>query len=411
MCGYVSSPNKFFNEDRVVESPLPIYHNVEALRTSSNDAKLRVGDTVRRIMKNKIHNQSREPALFLSSGLDSSTLAVCAPEPLNTYTIGFASRSWNENSVAKSISDACGHKHRFINFGANDLYQGLDDYAANLNKPYSHPNGLATFLAMKEIKIKSDLVFDGSGADEIMGNVGQTGVDELRVNRGEKASAAFQLISFYRRLSVETKLLLTRCIPNSLINKYKFLTLSTAEEVIYFDFWKGVWFRELTGGQPDLPLALGKKISRLSESVDNNFHEYYVGWAWEAAMRRTLMWQAHFDLEVSMPLATQEFANTYLSLPRELRFKDQKIKAVLYSLIRDKEPTFTYSKRAISTPWDIIIRDSAWRPLLNELPDRLTFFNSNYMAKLVKRHLSRQQNHGERLFNLAILAKFLEHHR
>lgn len=126
-----------------------------------------------------VHLRADVPfGLFLSGGVDSSILAALisrkAPEPLRTWSLGFAdSAVHNELDAAAAVAARFGTRHATLEVSARDMLERLPHavWAADgLTGDYANlPVSLLAEKAGSEVKV----VFSGEGGDEVFAGYGR----------------------------------------------------------------------------------------------------------------------------------------------------------------------------------------------------------------------------------------------
>jgi asparagine synthase (glutamine-hydrolysing) len=110
--------------------------------------------------------------LFLSGGIDSSTLAGLmarlSAQPLVTFTAGFpGSAAADERSDAQRVAHAIGAHHQVVEMTERDFWQLAPSVAAALDDPTTDAATLPTYLLAKAAKDHVKVVLTGEGGDEI----------------------------------------------------------------------------------------------------------------------------------------------------------------------------------------------------------------------------------------------------
>ncbi len=119
------------------------------------------------------HLQSDVPlGVFLSGGLDSTSLVAFASRHLssvNTFTIGYAERSYSELEEARSVSRRYGTHHEEIVLTAQDFAQILPTVISQLDEPQGDWSTVPNYVLSKAVKKHATVVLAGAGGDELMG--------------------------------------------------------------------------------------------------------------------------------------------------------------------------------------------------------------------------------------------------
>ncbi len=110
--------------------------------------------------------------IFLSGGIDSSIVTAVASEhvskPLETFTIGFKEKTYDETQYAKIISQKFNtNHHEFI--VEPDIINILPKIIYYYNEPYSDSSAIPTFYLAENTKNYVKVVLNGDGGDESFG--------------------------------------------------------------------------------------------------------------------------------------------------------------------------------------------------------------------------------------------------
>ena len=119
------------------------------------------------------HLRSDVPyALFLSGGIDSSTLleliARCTSKPVVAATIGFpGSRAVDERAVARRIARSVSAEHHVVEMTERDFWNVAPRVAGALDDPTTDAAALPTFVLGETVGRWVKVVLTGEGGDEM----------------------------------------------------------------------------------------------------------------------------------------------------------------------------------------------------------------------------------------------------
>ena len=108
--------------------------------------------------------------VFLSGGIDSTTIAALATrhkQPLQTYSIGFVEKSFDESSWAELAAKRLGTVHDMRRFSGDDCVALLPEAAASLDEPFADPSFLPTLLLSRFTREHVTVALAGDGGDEL----------------------------------------------------------------------------------------------------------------------------------------------------------------------------------------------------------------------------------------------------
>jgi len=138
--------------------------------------------------------------LFLSSGLDSSAIAVLAgraQQGIQSFTLTFPDTEYDEGPLARVVAQRAGTHHTEVPLQGKDMLARLDEAINALDQPTM--DGINTYFvswAAREVGLK--VALSGLGSDELFGGY-RTFADTPKLARLEKVSrfipGAFRRIS------------------------------------------------------------------------------------------------------------------------------------------------------------------------------------------------------------------------
>jgi asparagine synthase (glutamine-hydrolysing) len=149
--------------------------------------------------------------VLLSGGVDSSVLCALAAqessEPVQTFSIGFQERSFDELDLARSVAERyrTDHHELILKPDAAELFPEI---AAAFDEPFGDSSALPTFLVCRLASEHVKVAMSGEGGDELFGGY-ETYVADLLSARGLGRAARLArplvelLPSSSRRVSLE----------------------------------------------------------------------------------------------------------------------------------------------------------------------------------------------------------------
>ncbi|WP_138935628.1 asparagine synthase (glutamine-hydrolyzing) [Roseovarius arcticus] len=108
--------------------------------------------------------------VFLSGGLDSSTLVALMDKhvntPVHTYSVGFEDQSFNELPYARIVAEQFGTVHREVMITADMVRDMLPKYLSFIDEPYGDGSAIPTYYVSELAKDEVVVVLSGEGGDE-----------------------------------------------------------------------------------------------------------------------------------------------------------------------------------------------------------------------------------------------------
>lgn len=168
---------------------------------------------------------------FLSGGYDSSLISAIAQEqlgstPLQTFSIGFEEKDYDESPYAAAIAEYLGTDHTQRIIGEQDLLELVSDLPKFFDEPMSDSSQIPTMLVSKLAREKVTVALSGDAGDEFfcgygiydlvrkaqeLDGIGRLahGIGQLPLGRGKKLEDCYpfrvQVISANRNPKTRTQ--------------------------------------------------------------------------------------------------------------------------------------------------------------------------------------------------------------
>ena len=110
---------------------------------------------------------------FLSGGIDSSLIVALmkkySNEKINTFTIGFEEKLFNESTYAKKIASYLNTYHSEFYVKPKDMLDVIPELSHIYDEPFSDVSQIPTVILSRLAKKKVTVALTGDGGDEIFG--------------------------------------------------------------------------------------------------------------------------------------------------------------------------------------------------------------------------------------------------
>ena len=160
-----------FKEGRIITKQAYWHVNFTEKNISLTDATTRLDTLLNNAVSARL--MSDVPLrVFLSGGLDSSAVAYYAQKnatsKINTFSIGFSEKSYDESSYAKLVAKKLGTQHHEEVLSASTSLSLIPDITKNLDEPFADPSIIPTYFLSKFTRKHVTVALGGDGSDELM---------------------------------------------------------------------------------------------------------------------------------------------------------------------------------------------------------------------------------------------------
>ena len=355
--------------------------------------------------------------IWLSGGLDSSTILHYAANahqgPLQTYSVTFRGRSFDESRYIKEVSSHFGTRHTEFDLSATaNLVDAIERIAYYSDEPGADAGALPLWFLAQMTSRDVTVVLTGEGADELFGGYLTYKADRYcalahripaRV-RQAALSFAMHLPVSDEKISFEYRL-------------KRFLQGTLLSPEMAHVFWNGT-FSEAEKQRLFLfadadPLA--KVLAKMGEGGLQRYldfdQRYYLPDDILYKVDRISM--AH-SLEVRPPFLDPRIVDFAAGLPERLKLRGSTSKYVLRRLMKDKLPPTVLQRPKIG--FDVPMHEwlrGVLRPLLLDTLSQEAILASGLfdwpaVKRLVNAHLERKANHGYHLWGLMVLLVWMK---
>lgn len=318
---------------------------------------------------------------FLSGGIDSTLVTAIAQsiskKKINTYSIGFYEKKYDESVYAEDISKYIGTNHHSFMISENDMFKLLEDLPRYYDEPFSDSSQLPTMIVSKMASQDITVALTGDGGDELF--CGYTVYDNIL--RMEKYKRIARLMGPVRKSSLVQRKVSSRVlsvinaandngcqwISSALKNLLDGLILSTPEEVkldeSHLDKRTDIQVRRmLLDLSTYLPGDILHKVDR-------------------ASMK--------YSLETRCPILDFNIAELSFRIPHKYKYKNGEKKYILKELTYEYVPKqlLARPKKGFSVPLRRILQTNSIHQELDKYTDKKFIeqqglFNFDFALKL-----------------------------
>jgi len=355
--------------------------------------------------------------VWLSGGIDSSTVlhyaASVSSSRLNTFSISFRGRSFDESKYIHQVASRYGTDHTEVDLNdRSNLEDAIEKFAYYSDEPSADAGALPVWFLSELSKTKTTVALSGEGADELFGGYLTYRADQL-------AMQMRRLPASMLRMALEAM----RFWPasNEKIGfDYKakrFLEGCRMSENRAHAYWNGTFSESEKRSMLRLPLpgAFNGLLGEIRELPAPNdrlapylwFDQKYF-LADDILVKSDRMSMAH-SLEVRPPFLDHRIVEFAATLPATLKSRGSSQKFLLKELMKDKLPPSIPRRKKVG--FDIPTHEWLRGPLRSLLMEIVSegasahreLFQPNVLESYVRRHLDRKENLGYHLWGLMLL--------
>lgn len=110
---------------------------------------------------------------FLSGGVDSSIVSLCLAQQSNTkietFSIGFDKKSFDESDKSRAVAKLINSNHHEFIISEKYLTANIDEIILNFDEPFADSSALASYVVSNKTKDYVTVALTGDGGDEVFG--------------------------------------------------------------------------------------------------------------------------------------------------------------------------------------------------------------------------------------------------
>ena len=358
---------------------------------------------------------------FLSGGIDSSIvcclMSKLSKEPINTFSIGFDERDYDESERAEIVAKAIGANHRKYILRYNDVLDILDDIISYYDEPFGDSSAIPSYYVAKLAREDVKVVLTGDCADELFA--------------GYEKYLAKYYAARYKKLPKPLRAVFEWLVYKTPINDYTNNLLRKLKKVIQYSSDSGFdlyydmlclgfnddsrksllrdgWYDDIRHIYREFYDALPKDASYLQKEQLLDIYRVLEGQMFPKVDRACM----HCSLENRAPFIDTRIVKFALNLPDLYKLKGNKKKRILKDAFKDIMPqeTLKFSKRGFGVPVDHWFRSELREELESlsnkEFLEKQGVFYSDYVADLIAEHESGKENNKGMLWNFFVFQKW-----
>jgi asparagine synthase (glutamine-hydrolysing) len=351
--------------------------------------------------------------VFLSGGLDSSCIAALAqrmvPEPLNTFSVGYAEAEYSELDFARRAAKHIGSRHHEVSVGMEEFFNALPRLVWHEDEPITWPSSVSLYFVSRLASEHVKVVLTGEGSDELFAGYG----------RYRHYLANHKWLSYYRVLpSFARSLIRKQIAANGLLSadlrrklQHTVFGLDDSLSSLLLDNFYTAFSAErqrtlvnAASGDPYAQYMQYWNASSRAPILQRLLYADQKTYLVELLMKQDQMSMA-CSLESRVPLLDHTFVEFAARVPASLKLQSSG-KYILKKAVEDVLPhdIIYRTKMGFPTPLRAWLRDVRAGALYAALRDRqgllAMYIDTRALDNLIREHQSGYQDHTDRLWRL-----------
>ncbi len=359
---------------------------------------------------------------FLSGGIDSSIITIImskhSKEPINTFSIGFKEKEYDELDRAQIIADKINSNHTVKVIDYSDMIDFIEEIVMYFDEPYGDSSAIPTFFVAKLAKEKVKVVLTGDCADELFLGyekyLGQYYVSKMT------HLPSFVKIGIKKIVSLipHTK------FTNKVLRKIKKVTNNL--DNLNFDIHYNLMCNAFNDKSrrdllvDDKFIDIKKIINRIyseydsdSELENGSYTDLKVVLEGDMLVKVDRMCMKN-SVEARIPFLDSRIVELAYKMPIKYKLKGKNKKYILKETFSDILPreTLNFSKKGFTVPIDYWLKNE----LKEEFCDTINnsrrecqkILNYSEINRLFDEHIDGKENHMNKLWNIYVFLKWYQ---
>ena len=359
---------------------------------------------------------------FLSGGIDSgivvSVMAKNSHKPIETFTIGFDEKEYDETERARIIANHNNTNHHEKKVEYTDVLEVIEDISKQLDEPFADTSVIPTFYVSRFTQKDVKVALTGDGADELF-----LGYDKYLIGYYNKIldrfpKFAINLMKSLVNLTVDTSTI-SRKVRKVLENvgrdiadqRVRLMSLGFQEEERKALLAEGMFGDGIVGALKKQYYSAGESSSEVTRTQYVDIKTVLEGDMLAKVDRMSMV----NSLETRAPFLSKDIVEFAWSIPDEYKLCGRNKKRILKDAFEDMLPDSfcKLPKSGFGIPLDYWFRTSlnSWvHDLLSqESIEKEGFFNWGYVKSLIEEHEKGIRNNKNKIWTLIVFEKWYKH--
>tara|TARA_B110000305_G_scaffold106703_1_gene120020 strand:- start:3212 stop:5131 length:1920 start_codon:yes stop_codon:yes gene_type:complete len=367
---------------------------------------------------------------FLSGGIDSSTVVALmqsqSNQKVNTFTIGFNDKEFNEAKHAEMVAQHIGTNHSDMYVSDNDALNIIPDLPNIYDEPFGDSSQIPTYLVSKFAKQKVTVALSGDAGDELFGGYNRYVFAEQMFSKVIKTPKFVRQLMSSTIFSIREERwndllngLLSKRFANTGNKLYKAANALSAKSIrdLHFKLVSQIENpSEWLIGSDEYKIALNDDVERFIElnSIEKMMAYDLITYLPADILTKVDRAAMAVSLETRVPFLDTDVIKFSASLPLNLKIRNGTTKWVLREVLYKYVPKdlIERPKMGFGVPLAEWLRgplkDWAESLLDEKRLHQEGFFDAEFVRNKWLEHLSGRRNWHHQLWNVLMFQAWLE---
>lgn len=358
--------------------------------------------------------------VFLSGGIDSGVVAALmvrnSIEPINSFTIGYEEKSYDESGNARWMAKHLGTNHHEHILSYKDCVKALSSVVGHFDEPFADSSAIPVYLVSKYASQYVKVVLTGDAGDEMFLGYDKYAVDYYANKYRHIPQLGRKLIE--KTISViPDKTSISRKVNKVIKNAYEDV-YTKRSNLMKLGFKSAELYdlllpEYLYDGENDIVKDYFNSAPRKSELSRTQYSDIKI--VLEGDMLTKVDRMTMFNsLESRTPMLASNIVDFAYNIPNQYKLDGKNKKKILKESFTDLLPKGydKLPKSGFGVPVDYWFRNEMKQEMLDLFsPDRLKkqgIFNPVMVAKIVNEHLTGAVNRKSELWCLFVFERWLD---
>lgn len=364
----------------------------------------------------KIRMRSDVPfGAFLSGGLDSSSVVASMSEisdyPVKTFTIGFQDKAFDERHLAQDVANKFNTEHHVQLVEPESFESSLTKVLHHYDEPFGDSSAIPTGYVSKHAREHVKMVLTGDGGDEVLSG--------YNMYQAEKFAAYFQFFpSLMQSFSINTINGLSKLFSGNkryFLNKINKLFYLSSLDFKSRLIKKSSWALPSLIPETSSYFSSEDYISQIMQKCHYKdpfyklmYYQLKISLPGDMLTKVDRMSMAH-SIETRVPFLDHRLIELMVKVSKNVKMNGFERKSILRKTIGKKLPDSILHapKKGFSVPLREWFKDKSFENKLDDLTQSDFGLNNKAIKQLIQKNKEGKEDHGNMIWMLFILQKWL----